>query len=270
MTANAASTSSPSGSSASPGSLASGSARARLRGQIDLPTPVAVWVLAAHAVTLFSPVALALVAQRYAAPLGDVLAGPGWLHVAAALFVAGSAFEIAQNATDNWYYTGPYVAFSDLLFNLFIALGLGALALAAGGGSWWVAPVVVVAAAAFPVLYLTDRTPYPATGVLGILAVGLILQATGSPVVVLLLMFTTGLNLYLLALIVKTRAQSLHGAIALANGIGLLAVPVALLDAVGVVSIGWPPVIAAATVIAAAMAAAWRPLSRLQPTARRG
>ncbi len=242
--------------------------RSRLRAQIDLPTPVAIWVLLAHAVALFSPLTLLWVGHDRGAALDDLLAAPFALHVAAALFLVASAFEIAQNTTDRWYYEGPYPAFSDLLFNAGIAFGLGALGLAAGIDRLWVVAVVVVAAAAFPVLYLAGRVPYPATGVLGIAGTGLLWHALDNPAVLLLLVFTTGLNLYFLELVVRTRAQSLHGAIALTNGVGLLTVPLAIDQAVR----GEPMSLATVGLIAAAIGVAallaWRPLSRLAQTPR--
>lgn len=244
------------------------SARSRLRAEIDLPTPVAVWVLLAHALTLFSPLVLVWVVHRNTAALGQVLDAPFALHVAAALFFVGSAFEISQNTMDRWYYEGPYPAFADLLFNACIAFGLGAIGLAAGVEQWWVVAVVLVAVVAFPVLYLADQVPYPATGVLGIVAVGMLLDRLDNPAVVLLLVFTTGLNLYFLALIVRTKAQSLHGAIALTNGIGLLAVPLALQGWVDAAPLSWSVVAVITGVLGAAALAAWRPLSRLAPTRR--
>jgi hypothetical protein len=218
-----------------------GSARSRLRDEIDLPTPVAIWVLAAHALTLFSPLVLVWVTHRNADALGAVLDAPFALHVGAALFFTGSAFEISQNTMDRWYYQGPYPAFADLLFNAFIAFGLGALALAAGVDGVWVVAVVVAAAVTFPVLY---------------------------PAILLLLVFTTGLNLYFLALIVRTKAQSLHGAIALTNGIGLLAVPLAMQGWLNDAPMSWRSVLSITLVLTVAAAAAWQPLSRLAPTHR--
>lgn len=242
-------------------------ARSRLRAEVDLPTPVAWWVLSAHAVALASPLALNWVAHRHAGGLGRWLDAPFLLHVAAALFFAGSAFEIAQNTVDRWYYEGPYVAFSDLLFNGCVAFGLGALALAAST-QWWVLAVVVAGCLAFPLLYLADRVPYPATGVLGLLAVGLWLAAFDNGTILLLLAATTGLNLYLLALVVRTRAQSLHGGIALANGLGLLAVPWTIEGAIAGATLGVGTVLLATVLLAAVLAVSWPRLARLEPTPR--
>lgn len=241
-------------------------ALARIGAQIDLPRPVAAWVLTAHLLTLLSPLVLSWAVHRAGSDLDAHLATPFALHVAAGLFLIASAFEIAQNTVDRWYYTGPYAALSDLLFNGFIAFGLGALALA-DGGAWWLVALVVAASVAFPVLYLRDAVPYPATGVLGLAAVAVLVASLDQPVVALLLVFTTGLNLYFLALVVRTHAQSLHGAIALTNGVGLLAVPWAVLAATGTApSPTWPQVAVVAGGLVAVAVVAWRPLSRLAPT----
>lgn len=240
----------------------------RIREQIDLPAGVATWVFIAHALALLSPFILSWQVHRHQAALAGVLDEPFWLHVSAGLFLVGSAFEIAQNTQDRWYYEGPYPAFSDLLFNSFIAFGLGALGLAAGVEQWWVLAIVAVAAVAFPALYLSDRTPYPATGVLAMVAVGMLYEALRDPAILLLLVFTTGLNLYFLALVVRTKAQSLHGAIALTNGVGLLVVPLVIRNLAVSDPMSWGELVVIAGLIGLAAAAGWRPLAALSPTPR--
>lgn len=243
-------------------------AATRIRAQIDLPVGVATWVFAAHVVALFSPLVISWQAMRHADALERVLDAPFMLHIAVGFFLLGSAFEIAQNTVDRWYYEGPYPAFCDLLFNTFIALGLGALGLAAGVDAWWVVLVVGVAAVAFPVLYLKDQTPYPATGVLAIVAVALLYDALRDPAILLLLLFTTGLNLYFLVLVVRTKAQSLHGAIALTNGLGLLWVPFAIDRSMAATPTPWSSVAIVAAGITATALVAWRPLRKLSATPR--
>jgi hypothetical protein len=244
-------------------------ARQRIGWEIDIPAGVATWVLTAHLITLASPVLVLWVLYRNHAPLEAVLARPFLVYAAMALFLTGSAFEIAQNTIDRWYYEGPYPAFSDLLFNAMIVGGLGLLALAAPTPAWLVA-VVVLAVAAFPILYLTDRVPYPAMGVVGLAAVWSLYTALQAPVIVLLVVFSTGLNLYLLEVIVRTKAQSVHGAIALSNGIGMAVIALAIHQAASPTPpTGWAATLAVAAGIAAVAAAAWRPLSNLAPTPRR-
>jgi hypothetical protein len=240
----------------------------RVRAQVDLPAGVAAWVLVAHALTLASPFVLLWATHAHADHLARMLDRPVLVDVAAGAFLVGSAFEAAQNTADRWYYEGPYPALADLLFNGAIALGLGALALAASGHEPWIIAAVVVCLAAFPVLYLSDRAPFPVTGILGVLAVALLWHRLHSPLVWLMLVFSPGLNLTFLGLIVRTRAQSLHGAIALSNGVGLLAVVVAIDLSASGRSVGWVPTVAIALTVGLLVLVAWGPLSRLGPTVR--
>ena len=241
----------------------------RIGREVDIPAGVAVWVLGAHAVTLASPVLVVWVVFRHTDAVAGVLPHPFLVLVAAALFLVGSAFEIAQNTIDRWYYEGPYPAFSDLLFNTLIVGGLACLALAADPAPWLVA-VVVGATVIFPVLYLAGVVPYPAMGVVGLAAVWSLYQALQTPVVVLLLVFSTGLNLYLLAVIVRTRAQSIHGAIALSNGVGMAVIALSIAQALAPTRpTGWVPVLAVVVATAVAAGVAWRPLCDLAPTPRR-
>jgi hypothetical protein len=249
--------------------LSTATVRQRIGWEIDIPAGVATWVLTAHAITLASPVLVMWVLYRNHDALADILARPFLIYAAVALFLTGSAFEIAQNTIDRWYYEGPYPAFSDLLFNAMIVAGLGLLALAAPTPAWLVA-VVVLAVVAFPILYLTDRVPYPAMGVVGLAAVWSLYAALQTPVVVLLVVFSTGLNLYLLEVIVRTKAQSVHGAIALSNGVGMAVIALAFHQAASPAPpTGWLPTLAGAAGIAAIAAVAWHPLSDLAPTPRR-
>lgn len=259
----------PTGATTATAVTAATSARSRIGWEIDIPAGVATWVLTAHAVTLASPVVVLWAMYRHHDAVAVVLPHPFLVYVAAALFLAGSAFEIAQNTIDRWYYEGPYPAFSDLLFNGMIVAGLGCLALATGPAPWLVA-VVVVAAIAFPVLYLADMVPYPAMGMVGLAAVWSLYEAMQTPIVVLLVVFSTGLNLYLLAVIVRTRAQSVHGAIALSNGVGMAVIALALHQAATPAPpTGWMLTVVIAAAIGLLAAAAWLPLRQLTPTPRR-
>lgn len=243
-------------------------ATSRLRAQIDLPAGVATWVLSAHALTLAAPFVLLWAAHAHAEALADVLPYPFLLDVAAGLFLLGSAFEVAQNTADRWYYEGPYPAFADLLFNGGIAVGLGGFALAAAGDRWWVVALVVAGIIAFPALYLTDRVPFPVTGVLGFLGVGALAVALRDPVIVLMLLFSPGLNLYFLAAIERTHAQALHGAIALSAGLGLVPVVVAIVHEGSGATTPWEIVVLMAAVVGLVAVLAWPTLLRLGATRR--
>lgn len=196
-------------------------------GQVLLPRGTAAWVLTAHAFTLASPVVLAAVAWAHYPAVEREFARPGWVIPAAMLLLAGSVAEAAQNTVDRWVYRGPYPALADAVFVHCITAGTAALAVAALPG-----PVVLVAALAAmvmaPLLYRSGNPGFAAMGAAGALGAVAVAVATGQPVALLLLV-TNGMgNAVLLDLVVRTGAQSLHGAIAFANGLGTVALAVAV------------------------------------------
>ena len=79
------------------------SATAGLRAQVALPTPVAIWVLAAHAIALLTPLLLLWAVYANWVFVSALAAAPGIFYVAVAFMMAASAFEIAQNTADRWY-----------------------------------------------------------------------------------------------------------------------------------------------------------------------
>ncbi len=202
-------------------------AGALLAAQIDLRPPVAAWVLGAHLFTLSTPVVLLAVAWDRHAALEATMARPGLVMIAAALLLAGSAFEIAQNTEDRWYYVGPAPALADLCFTLSITAGLAVLAVAASA-AWWTAPAAVLAVVLAAGLYATGRPGFPAMGMAGTAAVVALYLALDNPVVVLVLVTNGFLNGILLDLVMRTRFQAFHGGIALANGLGTLVIAAAL------------------------------------------
>ncbi len=72
---------------------------------VRLPWPTAVWVLAAHLYALLVPLVLVLVVAEHREFIAMRTAFPVLLPAAAGVMMAGSAFEIAQNALDRWYLT---------------------------------------------------------------------------------------------------------------------------------------------------------------------
>ena len=106
-----------------------------VRAQIDLPAPVAVWVLAAHAIALLTPLLLLWAVHANWGYVAAQAAVPGLFYVAVALMVAGAAFEIGQNTADRWYLekgmgSTDSTALADFLF--YLCNCLGTLALIAG------------------------------------------------------------------------------------------------------------------------------------------
>lgn len=238
----------------------------RVRAQIDLPSGVAAWVLGAHAFTLSMPVVLMVVLWDRRDQLSSALDRPALVLVSAALLLVGSAFEIAQNTEDRWYYTGPYPAFSDLLFTAGITAGLGVLAVAAVA-AWWTVTLAVVALAVVVVLYSSGQPGFPGMGVAGATAAAALYAALDHPGVLLLLVATGFGNAYFLDLVTSTKAQSMHGAIAASNGLGTLVIVWVLVDEAAGRTAALLPVLIASAVIVGLLGLARPWLTRRAPTA---
>ena len=71
-----------------------------LKAQIDQPALVAVWVFAAHAIALLSPLALLWAVHANWDYVADQARAPGFFYVAVAFMMASGAFEFAQNTAD--------------------------------------------------------------------------------------------------------------------------------------------------------------------------
>ena len=246
---------------------------AGLRAQIDLPAPVAVWVFAAHAIAVLSP--LVLLWAVYAN--WDYVAGqanaPGFFYVAVAFMMASGAFEFAQNTADRWYLlpgmgstTSP--ALADFLFYMCNALSMMALITACVGVIWWVLALCVLLAGLFAFLYLTGRPPYAAFVVLGFISTLALFFTFDNPIVFLQLV-TGQLTLYFFTLLLKTRAQSLHGCVALVSTSGLWVIAWAIHSSAAGSPPGWVLLVVLA-VAAGGLALLLKPrLEKLKATPRR-
>ena len=244
-----------------------------LKAQIDLPAPVAVWVLAAHAVALLSPLALLWAVHANWNYVTAQANAPGFFYVAVAFMMASGAFEFAQNTQDRWYLlagmgstTRP--ALADFLFYMCNALSMLALITACIGGVWWLLSLGGLAAAVFAFLYLTGRQPFIAFGVLGFLSTLALFFTFDNPIVFLQLV-TGQLTLYFFTLLLKTRAQSLHGCVALVSTSGLWVIAWAIHSSAQGRPQSWMLLIVLAVAIGV-LAFALKPrLERLKATPRR-
>ena len=196
-----------------------------LRARIDLPAAVAVWVLVAHAIALLTPLLLLWAVYANWDHVAEQASAPAFFYVAVALMMASAAFEIAQNTADRWYLlpgmgstTRP--ALADFLFYVFSCLGTVALITACMGDAWWLVAISLIAAGAFMFLYLTGRPPFAALGALGLISTVVLFLTFGNPIV-FLQPVAGQLTLYFFTLLLKTRAQSLHGCLALVSVSGL-------------------------------------------------
>ncbi len=81
-----------------------------LKAQIDLPAPVAAWVLTAHAIALFSPLVLLWAVHANWDHVAEQANAPAFFYVAVAFMMASGAFEFAQNTADRWYLLRAWAA----------------------------------------------------------------------------------------------------------------------------------------------------------------
>ena len=246
---------------------------AGLKAQIDLPAPVAVWVFAAHAIAVLSPLVLLWAVHANWDYVASQANAPGFFYVAVAFMMASGAFEFAQNTADRWYLlpgmgstTSP--ALADFLFYMCNALSMLALITACVGGLWWLMALCGLVAGVFAFLYLTGRQPFAAFGVLGFLSTVALYFTFDNPIVFLQLV-TGQLTLYFFSLLLKTRAQSLHGCVALVSTSGLWVIAWAIHSSANGRPPGWVLLVVLA-VAAGGLALALKPrLENLKATPRR-
>jgi len=200
----------------------------RVRAEIDLPVGVAIWVLTAHAYTLLSPLALSWVVHTHFQALSERVYSPVMLHVAVAIFCSASAFELSQNTVDRWYLTPESgsawgVGFCDFLFWLLLIAGMGALVIAAVGFSAWLVGTAALALVAYPFIYLTLGTPFPALGLAGTAACVALYLRFENPMVFYLALGPSAVLMYFFTLLLQTGNQAFHGFATSSSAFGLLA-----------------------------------------------
>ncbi len=226
--------------------------------RVDLPGPTASWVLGAHAFTLLVPLVLIQIAVT-SEEVAKTGLSPGLLVASALLYIAASAFEIRQNAEDRWYFTGVYPARWDFLFQLCLAAGSTCIIMSSDSVPDWAWIIGGILLLALPPFYLRQGNAWPLVGLTGFAAATALYQTLGTPVAFLQVVVAGTANPYFLGLVTQTRAQSLHGALAFANGAGFLAIPWAIAVGSSDDAPGWPFVIAA-TAILIIVGIAFRPV----------
>ncbi len=248
--------------------------RYRITDNIDLPLPVAIWVLGAHLYALLVPLVLITAVTHHWAELTALTAYPVLLYVAAGVMMAGSAFEIAQNAIDRWYLTPEAGSvngsgFCDLLFYTCIVASQGLVAVACIGDRIWVPLLAIAMMALFPLLYLRRVAQFAPLTVLGLLAAVAAYMQLGEPAILLQLLLAP-LTLYFFGALLRTGNQVLHGFTTVAASSGVLFLAWGIHAGATGTSRGWAGVIAAVliTVVAAIALRPW--LYALPPTPRRG
>lgn len=225
-----------------------------LRSQVGLPAPVAIWVLAAHAIAFVTPLLLLWAVYANWAFVSSRAAAPGIFYVAVAFMMAAAAFEIAQNTADRWYLepgmgSTDGTALSDFLFYVCNCLGMLGLIAGCMGDKWWLMAVCAAIAGAFVFLYLTGRRPFVALGMLGLISTLALYLTFGNPIVFLQIV-AGQLTLYFFTLLLKTRAQFLHGCVALSSTAGIWVAALAVYSGAAGKPQSWVLVIALAAVVA--------------------
>ena len=137
-----------------------------------------------------------------------------WI-IAAAVMMAGSAFEIAQNGFDRWYLTAETgsaagTGFSDFMFFWLIVMSQGLLIVACVGDQAWIIALCLLLVAAFPFLYFRQKMPFLPLSVLGVGSMIAAYLSFGDPVIFLQLLLSQG-TMYFFRCLLQTGAQVLHG-----------------------------------------------------------
>lgn len=198
----------------------------RITDDIDLPLPVAIWVLSAHMYALFVPLVLITAVTHHWTSLMQLTAYPLLFYVAAGVMMAGSAFEIAQNAIDRWYLTPATgsangTGFCDLLFYTCIVASQALVAVACMGDRMWVTLPAVAMTALFPWLYMQQVLQFVPMALLGLLATVTAYMQLGEPAIFLQLLLVP-LTLYFFNGLLQTGNQVLHGLTTVAASSGVL------------------------------------------------
>lgn len=245
----------------------------RITDDIDLPLPVAIWVLSAHLYALLVPLLLITAVTHHWDELTTLTAYPLLFYVAAGVMMAGSAFEIAQNTIDRWYLTPETgsangTGFCDLLFYTCIVASQALVAVACIGDRMWVPVLAIALTAVFPFLYLRQVAQFLPLAVLGLLAAVAAYVQLGEPGIFLQLLLVP-LTLYFFNGLLQTGNQVLHGFTTVAASSGVLFLVWGIHAGAAGTSRGWFGVVV--TVVVTGLAAiALRPwLYALPPTPRR-
>jgi len=198
----------------------------RVRSDIQLPLPTALWVLAAHAIALFIPFVLIVAVNHHWAALQELTDYPVLFYVAAGVMMAGSAFEIAQNAVDKWYLTpetgsAEGTGFCDFMFFWLIVASQGLVLVACKGAHQWTIWLSVFMVVLFPFLYVRQKAHFVPLAVLGLGSTVGAYISFGDPVIILQLLLSP-LTMYFFDGLLKTGNQILHGFTTLAASSGVL------------------------------------------------
>ena len=212
--------------------------RQLLREEFDLTVPMATWIVVTHVFVLACPLALIWAVSGYPDAAMTMFASPMLMQVAAAVYIASTAFEVAQNSADRWYLTEATRSVADCFFNSFMTLSFSLFTFGLLGAGWpaW---LTLVLTAAYPVAYVFNHPAHRGiSGTVVAVATLAFYLVSGDPVV-WLFMVGNFLGVFFITLMIRTRAQFLHGLGALFFGIGFLSWPWAIMNAAAGVTMSW-------------------------------
>jgi hypothetical protein len=237
----------------------------QLREEFDLSVPMATWIVFTHIFVLACPLALIWAVATYSDLLPEPFANSILVQLASAVYIGATAFEVAQNSADRWYLTEATRSVADLAFNTFMTVAfcmytIGFL------GMGWVSLVAVVLTLVHPFAYIANHPSHRGlSGTVVMMATISLYWVTRDPIV-FLFMVGNGLGVYFITMLVKSRAQWLHGCGAFSFGLGFLSWPWALSNAANGTPLSWLSFAAVTTVIAVVAAALKPALSGAKET----
>jgi hypothetical protein len=245
-----------------------------IRNDVQLPLATAIWVLGAHLYAILVPLVLITALVHHWEAVATRLDYPVLMFFAAGLMMAGSAFEVAQNAVDRWYLTAETASaegtgFCDFMFYWFIVASQGAIAIACMGSNIWVMLISIVFIAVFPLLYFRQIAHFAPLAVLGLLSTVVAYLKFADPVIFVQLLLSP-LTMYFFGCLLKTGAQVFHGLTTAAASSGVLFLAWGIHGAVEAKPQSWL-FVAGVVGVTVVMAIAIRPLLlRLPATERAG
>ena len=210
----------------------------QLRREFDLTSAMAFWIIVTHVFVLACPLLMIWAVGEYAHQLSTPFAFPTLIHIASAVYIGATAFEVAQNSADRWYLTEATRSVADLFFNGFMTLAFWLYIVGFLGFGWWAvaaAPLTLL----YPVAYIWNHPSHRGlSGAVVLIATMALYQVTEDPAV-FLFMVGNGVGVYFIVLLMKQHAQVLHGWAAFSFGLGFLSWPWAVMNAAEGTQISW-------------------------------
>jgi hypothetical protein len=245
-----------------------------IRKDVQLPLLTAIWVLGAHLYAFLVPLVLITALVHHWDAVAIRIDYPVLMFFAAGLMMAGSAFEIGQNAIDRWYLTAETgsaegTGFCDFMFYWCIVASQGMIAIGCMGSNIWVMLISIVFIAVFPLLYFRQLAHFAPLAVLGLLSTAVAYLKFEDPVIFIQLVLSP-LTMLFFGCLLKTGAQVLHGFTTAAASSGVLFLAWGIHGAVEAQPQSWP-MVAGVVGVTVIVAVAIRPLLlRLPATERTG